>query len=320
MTGPVTLLAIGLTTLDVALAPVDGWPAGDATLRLDGVAISVAGTAGGAALAGARLGLATGLAGAIGADAQGRILLQGLAEAGVDQTLVVALNDRPTSVTVLPVRSDGQRTVLHALGAGHFLRPDERMLTAARQARFLHWGGVGLPRLEGGPGAELLAAAHSAGAVVTCDLIAPGPTALAELARLLPHVDYFMPSAAEAFSLAQTCDLGTAADLFLGLGAGAVIIKNGADGVYVALGAQRSVLPAHAITPTDTTSCGDSFCAGFIAGLDREWPPLQAARFGVAVSALVAQALGTLGKLETFDMAEAFMRQAPLRSAPPGGG
>ena len=37
-------------------------------------------------------------------------------------------------------------------------------------------------------------------------------------------------------------------------------------------------LPAHAITPVDTTSCGDSYCAGFIAGLDRGWSVIEAAR------------------------------------------
>jgi len=74
-------------------------------------------------------------------------------------------------------------------------------------------------------------------------------------------------------------------------------------------------LPAHDIAVVDTTSCGDSYCAGFIAGLDRGRSVIEAARFASATAALVAQGLGTLGKLEDFDATDRFMRETPLREA-----
>jgi sugar/nucleoside kinase (ribokinase family) len=309
------LLCIGLTTLDVVLRPVDRLPAGEGSTRIEGVEIIPAGTAAGAAMVAATLGVKTALAGALGEDRKGRFARMILAETGIDTTLVATLAERPTSTTVLPVDSAGRRPVLHALGAGHFLKLDQRMETAARAARFVHWGGVGLPHLEGGPGAALLAAARAAGAVVTCDLISPQASAREELKRLLPHVDYFLPSAAEALGLSGASDLAGAADVYLDQGAGAVIIKNGAAGAYLALGAERITLPAHAVTAVDTTSCGDSFCAGFIAALDQGWPPLEAARFAAATAALVAQGLGTLGRLESFAATERVMRETPLREA-----
>jgi sugar/nucleoside kinase (ribokinase family) len=64
---------------------------------------------------------------------------------------------------------------------------------------------------------------------------------------------------------------------------------------------RRHHLPAFQIVPLDTTSCGDGYCAGFIAALDRGWPPLEAARFATAVAALVAQGLATLGRVESFE-------------------
>ena len=76
-----------------------------------------------------------------------------------------------------------------------------------------------------------------------------------------------------------------------------------------------TTLPAYAITPVDTTSCGDSYCAGFIAALSRGWAPLDAARFGTATAALVAQGLATLGKVESFEATEAAMRQMTLSEA-----
>ena len=128
----------------------------------------------------------------------------------------------------------------------------------------------------------------------------------------MPYVDYFMPSAAEATFLSGADDLAAAAAFFRGLGAGACIIKNGADGSYVSVGDERRTVPAHAIQPIDTTSCGDSYCAGFIAALSRGWAPLDACRFATATAGLVAQGLGTLGKLESFAETERVMREASL--------
>ncbi len=295
------LLCIGLTTLDVVARPIDALPTGEGTTLIEGVAVAPAGTAAGAAMVAARLGVETRLAGSIGGDLMGRFVRMALEEEGVGLELLETMAGFPTSATVLAVDSRGRRPNFHALGAGLFAPTGEAVIAAAGKSAFLHYGGIGGPRMDGGAGAAVVAAAKAGGAVVTCDLISPQSTALAELERLLPKVDYFLPSVAEAFSLSGADDLSSAADFFLAMGAGAVIIKNGGAGSYVALGAERTRLGAYDITPVDTTSCGDSYCAGFIAGLSRGLAPLDAARFGTAVAALVAQGLATLGKLESYD-------------------
>jgi sugar/nucleoside kinase (ribokinase family) len=210
------------------------------------------------------------------------------------------------------VESDGTRSSYHAVGAGGAAAIDDAVVAAACASGFVHYASVGGRETDGGAGAELLHAAKAAGAVVTCDLIGPRRSALDELKRLLPSVDYFMPSAAEATFLSGLDDLAEAAELFRALGAGACIIKNGRQGSYVSIGAERRNVPAHAIQPVDTTSCGDSYCAGFIAALAQGWPPLEACRFATATAALVAQGLGTLGKLESFAETEAAMRTTAL--------
>ena len=306
------LLTIGLVTLDVVASPIDALPQGEGTTLIQGIACAPAGTAGGAAMIAARLGVPVKLASALGDDLIGRFVRMALEESKVDTSLLPVRPGMPTSTTVLAVDSKGRRPNFHALGAGMLATVNGEVMEAARQARFLHYGGVGGPKLDGGPGASLLQAAHEAGAIVTCDLISPQGSALDELKRLLPFVDYFMPSAAEALALTGTDDLGAAADAFLGLGAKACIIKNGGRGSHVVLPDARHSLPAHVITPVDTTSCGDSYCAGFIAALSRGWEPLEACRFATATAALVAQGLATLGKLESFEATEAAMRAMPL--------
>ncbi len=306
------LLTIGLTTLDVVASPIDRLPEGEGTTLIRGIACAPAGTAGGAAMVAATLGVPVMLASALGSDLTGRFVRMALDAAGVDTTLLPVLEGMPTSTTVLAVDSQGRRPNFHALGAGMLAAVNEAVLAAARQVGFVHYAGVGGPKLDGGAGADLLQAAHEAGAVVTCDLISPQPSAFEELGRLLPFVDYFMPSAAEALALTGSTDLDAAANAFLGMGAKACIIKNGGKGSYAVLPEGRFVLPAHVITPVDTTSCGDSYCAGFIAALSRGWAPLDACRFATATAALVAQGLATLGKLDSFEATEAAMRAMPL--------
>jgi len=309
------LLCIGLTTLDMVARPIDALPQGEGTRLIEGIAVAPAGTAAGAAMVAARLGVKTALAGSVGGDFMGRVVRLGLEEQGIDTGLVQVLEGYPTSATVLTIDSRGRRPNFHALGAGLFAPTDAAVVAAAREAAFLHYAGIGGPRLDGGAGLAVVQAAKAGGATVTCDLISPQPTALAELERLLPHVDYFMPSVSEAFALSKADSLDAAADFFLRLGVGAVIIKNGGAGSYVALGAARTSLPAYAITPVDTTSCGDSYCAGFIAGLSRGLSPLAACRLATAVAALVAQGLATLGKLESYDGVLEAMKTMTLKDA-----
>lgn len=306
------LLAIGLTTLDIVARPIDALTHTERAIFIDGIACAPAGTAGGAALVAARLGLPVKIVGAVGDDLNGAFVRRGFEAVGVDVGLLETRPGERTSTTLLTVESDGTRSSYHMPGAGVGAEVDQAVVAAARASRFVHYAAVGGRSTDGGPGADMIAAAKAAGATITCDLIGPRGSALDELKRLLPHVDYFMPSAAEAAFLTGSDDIPAAAELFRSLGAGACVIKNGRRGSYVSIGAERRTVAAHAIEPLDTTSCGDSYCAGFMAALDRGWPPLEACRLATATAALVAQGLGTLGNLESFAQAERAMREMAL--------
>ncbi|HZC16666.1 MAG TPA: carbohydrate kinase family protein [Caulobacteraceae bacterium] len=303
------LVSAGLTTLDVVARPIDTLPEFESTVLVEGIALAPAGTAAGAAYVAAKLGMDAALIGAVGDDLAGRFVRMALDEAGVDTALLKTEVGSLTSTTVLAVDSAGRRPNFHALGAGGLARITEAAMTAVRRAKFLHYAGIGGRGLDKGPGAGLVKAAREAGAIVTCDLISPRRSAFEELKTILPNLDYFMPSATEALALTGLDDLQAAGAAFLALGARGVIIKNGRKGSMLMLDGTTTALPAFAITPVDTTSCGDSYCAGFIAALDRGWPPLEAARFATATAALVAEGLATLGRLESFDATLAAMRQ-----------
>lgn len=303
-----SLLCIGLTTMDVVALPVtlDSF---DGFRLVQSISIAPAGTAAGAALVAAKLGVPTQLCGVVGDDAVGRFVRNELEYEGVDTSLLKMEEGIGTAATLLPIDANGVRPVFHALGATHKLMLSDAVRKAAQDVAALHYAGVGAPNLDGGPGRDLLAAAKAAGVLTTCDLIGPGPNARAELQAVLPYIDVFLPSAAEARVLTGETDLERAAAIFLSWGAGKCVIKNGGEGALVKTGAEAAwVLPAIPIATTvDTTSCGDSFCAGFIAATLRGKAWKEALVFASATAALVAQGPATLGALQSFEQVEASM-------------
>lgn len=296
----IDLLAVGLTTLDIAVHPFVETPPVDAGALVETIRLSPAGTAGGAALVAARLGLKVAIASAVGDDLAGVAVRAGLEREGVDTTALDIAPAWPTASTLLPVRPGGQRSTLHMLGASVMAPLGAAAWQALDRARAVHWGGVGYPGLaEQGP--DFLRRARERGAFVTCDLISPQPSAMEALPTLLPFVDLFMPSLAEIVVLTGSTDLAAAARIFTAMGAGGCVFKIGAEGAVLFRGEDEIRVPALAIDPVDTTSCGDSFCAGFHAARARGLDEAGCLRFAAATAAQVARGVGTLGALEGYD-------------------
>ena len=238
----------------------------------------------------------------------------GFESVGVDTRLLATRPGERTSTTLLAVETGGTRSSYHAVGAGGGASIDDAVVAAACASGFVHYAAVGGRATDGGPGAELLRAAKAAGAVVTCDLIGAPPLGAGRAeapARLMSTTSCRAPPRRR--SCPELDDLAAAAELFRALGAGACIIKNGRQGSYVSIGS-RAPHRAGARDQAESTppAAATSYCAGFIAALAQGWPPLDACRFATATAALVAQGLGTLGKLEGFAETEAAMRATAL--------
>lgn len=305
------LLALGLTTLDITVYPVTSLPDADTGELVETIALSPAGTAGGTAFIGQKLGMAAGIASAIGEDPQGGLVRSMFQVAGVDTSLLATNANMPTSTTVLPIRPDGERPNWHMMGASVIAPVTEQMFATLPRTAAVHWGAVGFPGTAN-DGATFLRAARAMGVFTSCDLIAPSDAANADLDTLLPHIDLFMPSMAEVRALARTEDPTEAARYFMAKGAGGCLVKLGAKGALLVLPDMSIHAPAYRIDPVDTTSCGDGLCAGFLAGRSRGLEAEASLRFAVATAAQVALGVGTLGKLESYDATLAFARDTPI--------
>jgi sugar/nucleoside kinase (ribokinase family) len=132
-------------------------------------------------------------AGAIGTDPAGDLLLSLLGSVGTDTSLVVRKPDVPTSMSVLPIRPNGERPSLHLLGANLAYTVDDVDWDAVAAADHIHLGGAELL----GPdfSSRILQHAKDNGVSTSVDLIAPGSMGTFDIIAPAPaYADYLLPN------------------------------------------------------------------------------------------------------------------------------
>lgn len=303
---------VGLTTLDIAGRPIRGIPAGGGVEFIEQIRLSPAGTACGAVMSAARLGISTAVVACLGDDEKGDFIAGVWRRLGIDGSFIQRTRASETSATILAIRPNGERPALHCRGASDHLFIDEADFAALGDTRFLHLGGSGLlAKMDSGQSARLLKWAHQRGIVTSVDLIAPNERTLELLMPMLPYTDYFMPSMEEAAQIAGLSEPEAIARFFLDRGVGTCIFKDGARGSWVFAEGYRLRIPAWQIRVVDTTGCGDSYCGAFIAGLARGLDVGEACRLGSAVASLVASGLGSDAGVVDWETTRTFMATAP---------
>jgi sugar/nucleoside kinase (ribokinase family) len=119
----------------------------------------------------------------------------------------------------------------------------------------------------------------------------PGPSE--RLATILPHLDVFCPSRAEAVALTMQSDPDAMVDAIRRwMPRGVVAVKLDAHGCLVDFAGRREMVPACRVIAIDSTGAGDTWFAGLIAGLTRGLDPFRAARIANRVAADCCTALG----------------------------
>lgn len=288
------VLAVGVHVLDVLGRPLSAFPTPGRGQLVDEIRITAAGTAGGTAVDLAKLGVSVTSIGVIGNDDAGDILLGLLRRHGVDVEAIVRTNDAQTSMSMLPIGTDGERMAIHTVGANGLLTPDMVDDALFDAARVLHLGGLDVLAGMHDGAADLLRDARAADVITTLDVLG---TAVARAAidwpSVLTHVDWFLPNEHQLAQLAGDDDPQEGLRWALAQGARGVVVSLGADGCVMAFGDELHHEAARAVETVDTTGCGDALAAGFIAGLLEGLEPTAAIQLGVTAGALVAGGLGS---------------------------
>lgn len=311
------VVTLGAHILDILGRYVTHIPEGQGGILLDEIRLAPAGSAAGAAVGLAKLGLTVSTLGAVGNDALGDVLVRLLNGYGVDTSNVVRKTGVQTSASMLPIRPNGDRPGFHVVGANAAYSIDDVPWPVIESTAHVHLGGTDSMRGLGRDGAaQILRSARDAGATTSLDILSEGsPKLLAILKPCLPFVDWFMPNADQAYRLTEKSTPEEAATALLLLGVGGVVLTMGGDGSMMTTANGRTHLPAHDVKVVDTSGCGDAYCAGFIRALRLGWPPEQCMKLGNAAAALVAQGLGSDAGIRDLDDTIRFMRETPLRSS-----
>jgi ribokinase len=258
----------------------------------------------------ARLGHPVSMLGKVGDDSFGSALKGALRKAGVDVKGVGTVKGS-SGVALINIGDDGQNNIVVVPGANGKLLPKD----ITKASSLLHKAEMFLTQLEIPLiTMETLAVfAHKNKIPLMLD-----PAPARELPPgLLQCVTWITPNESEARTL---CGLAAnepmtpatatrCADLLLERGSKNVVIKMGAQGVFLATsGGTREMIPAFAVTAVDSTAAGDAFNAGFAVSLLRGAAPVQAARYASAVAAISVTRVGAQPSMPTAREVERFLK------------
>lgn len=285
------LLVLGDANPDLVLTG-DVEPAfGQAEKLVDEAHLVVGGSGAITACGAARLGLRTAFVGALGDDVLGRFMLGALAEAGVDVSGCVVDHERPTGISVVLSRPE-DRATLTAPGTVAALRSELVDRDLLRRARHVHVSSYFLQQDLAGDLPRLFEEAAAAGATTSIDPnYDPGERWDGGLLETLSRTDLFLPNSLEARAIGGSEDVDIAAQV-LGERARIVAVKFGQGGGLAISGDEVVRSEAIPTEVVDTTGAGDSFDAGFIAGMLAGWPLARCLALAVACGSLSTRGVG----------------------------
>ena len=313
-------ITLGIHIVDILVYPVEQIPGGQTLAFVEQVRTTVAGSAAGTAIDMAKLGLEVRSIGAIGEDSRGDFLISTMQKFGVNTSGIVRKSGTETSCSVLTIRPNGERPVLHLVGASRELTVEDIDLPIIAAADFLHLGGTPLmEQLDGEPASRILKFAQEHGVITSFDVLAAATPNLTELVNIcLPYVDFFMPNYEEAVMICGLHERQEILRYFLDRGVKHTVLRMGANGSTIGMlegGVLREIrTPAFDVPIVDSTGCGDAYNAGFIKGLSLGWDLENCAWLGCACGGLAIQGLGSDAGIESFESTVQFAKKTPTRS------
>jgi sugar/nucleoside kinase (ribokinase family) len=303
---------LGILVADVVAKPVERLPERGKLSLVERMELHVGGCAANTSLALQRIGVETAILGKVGADGFGDFVRNRMEEAGIDTRGLFREPSAATSATMVMVSPDGERTFLHYLGANATMKEEDVLFDVIREAKILCVAGCFLmPGFDGEPLARLLGRVKAeTGATVVLDTAWDSTGQwLKTLGPCLRYVDFFLPSYEEAVQLSGQSDPSEIARVFLEYGIPVVAIKLGEKGAYArSREGEGFYIPPFRVDAVDALGAGDSFVAGFIAGLAKGWDLERTVRFACATGALCVTALGATTGIRSLEETEAFIR------------
>lgn len=297
----------GLALVDVIGRPVDiHHPPRRGGLQLiDSVTLTTGGNVANCGIDLAKLGFRVAAISRVGDDTLGEFVLRHLGRHRIETTGITVDRRAQTSATFVAVEKGGERTFFHTRGCLRNFRVGDilRQMPLIARSKVFALGYLGLlPECEPHLPALFRAVKLRTDAAVLLDTGGNPRRDPALMKRILPFVDYFIPSREEAAILTREEDPEAMVARFRAWGAAGVVgIKLGADGCYITHpGGSAFVPPVKVRRVVDATGAGDAFVAGFLAATLRGYDPVAAARKANAIAASCVTAVGASTAIKPF--------------------
>lgn len=292
------VICIGVTLLDLPLGPLDDGVLERETTMVDHIALTTGGDALNEAIILSRLGKKTALIGHIGKDFLGEIIVRRCEEERVETGFLVQEPGAATRINVVVIGRDGQRHFVKTQSAVSASFAEEQIdPRAICNARAISLASIFSSKLRDPLLLRKIAqTARDSGVVTFADMVPmTGGETLADLADVMPYLDFFMPNQEEAALLTGASDPEKMADLLLQTGVGTVIVKLGQAGCLIKNAEECLQIPAFSVDAVDTTGAGDNFAAAFISAVLDGLELKECGIFACAAAALSTLVPGASG-------------------------
>lgn len=298
----------GSCVVDILVRPVslDVAIGGGRLVQVDPIQVTTGGIVSNAGIAMARLGMNVAAFSYVGDDEWASVIRRKYEAEGIDTSCLLTHATEATSTTAVLIDPSGERSFAHCVGAprtmnGKMYRDN---LDVFRRSRMMVIGYYSLmPTLEQDL-ADVLSEIRRLGCLTALDAAGEGGT-MDPLSELLPHLDIYIPSLAEATHQTDESDPQKIMNIYRECGApGLLGVKLGSEGALLSPKAGEYVQIDCAPLPgpiIDTNGAGDSFYAGVLTGLLKGMDAAEAGRLGAAAGACCVTGMGASAGLRNFE-------------------
>jgi sugar/nucleoside kinase (ribokinase family) len=312
MTSPtaktIDCIVCGSCVVDILVRPVplDRPIHGGKLVVVEPIELTTGGIVSNSGTAMARLGMKAAAFTYTGKDDWAPIIHRKYQAEDIDTSHLLTHDTAATSTTAVVIDPSGERSFLHCVGAPKLMNKRAYLdnLEFFGRSRMMLLGYYSLlPNLERDL-PEVFAAIRSVGCKTALDAAGEGGT-MDPLEKILPHLDVYVPSHAEASHQTGHEDPRKIIDAYRNAGApGLLGVKLGSKGAMLSDRAGH-YLEVPVVKPpgpiVDTTGAGDTFYAGLLTGLLKGMSIPDAARLGAATAACCITAIGATAGLRGYN-------------------
>lgn len=314
------IVNVGICCVDAIGQTIDDYPPPGGLRLFDRLTLTTGGNAVNCSIALGKMGVACQAIIKVGDDALGEFVVNELSKYGVGIEGVIHGSGIHTPYTFACIFTGGQRSFFHTQGANGTLCYSEINQTIIKRAKFCFvTGTMVMSTFDGEQTAHLLTDAQAAGVKTLLDTVYVDNASVElwhrNILPCLPHLDYFIPSRPEAVKITGLDQPSDIAKFMQDKGCRNVVIKMDEHGAFCrdASGSETMVPSYQVDKVVDTTGAGDTWSAGFLAGLREGLAMPEAAQLGNATAAHCIQAAGASTGIVPLAKIKLFQKHAALR-------